>query len=142
MRQPRDARDDDGLQAPGRVRLDQWLWAARFFKTRTLAATAVAGGKVELNGQHAKRSASVRPGDELRIRLGPYEHTIEVRNLAARRGPASAAALLYEETAASREARERLAWQLKHAPAPFTFEEKGRPTKRDRRRMEREKRRD
>ena len=124
------------LQAPGRVRLDQWLWAARFFKTRTLAATAIAGGKVELNGQHAKRSASVRPGDELRIRLGPYEHIIAVRNLAARRGPASEAAKLYEETAESRDARERLAWQLKHAPAGFSFEEKGRPSKRDRRVME------
>lgn len=141
MRKSRQAIDDDGLQAPGRVRLDQWLWAARFFKTRTLAASAVAGGKVELNGQHAKRSASVRTGDELRIRLGPYEHIIEVRNLAARRGPASEAALLYEETAASREARERLAWQLKHAPAGFNFEEKGRPTKRDRRKMERERER-
>jgi ribosome-associated heat shock protein Hsp15 len=78
----------------------------------------------------------VRAGDELRIRLGPYEHIIEVRDLAARRGPASEAALLYEETVASREARERLAWQLKHAPAPFSFEEKGRPSKRDRRVME------
>ena len=136
MRKSGNATDDGGLQAPGRVRLDQWLWAARFFKTRTLAASAVAGGKVELNGQHAKRSASVRPGDELRIRLGPYEHIIEVRKLAARRGPASEAALLYEETAASREARERLAWQLKHAPAGFSFEEKGRPSKRDRRMME------
>ena len=141
MRKSRQANDDNGLQAPGRVRLDQWLWAARFFKTRTLAASAVAGGKVELNGQHAKRSASVRSGDQLRIRLGPYEHIIEVRDLAARRGPASAAALLYEETAASREARERLAWQLKHAPTGFNFEEKGRPTKRDRRKMERERER-
>jgi ribosome-associated heat shock protein Hsp15 len=136
MRKPGQVNADEGLQAPGRVRLDQWLWSARFFKTRTLAASAVAGGKVELNGQHAKRSASVRAGDELRIRLGPYEHTIEVRGVAARRGPAREAALLYEETAASREARERLAWQLKHAPAGFNFEEKGRPTKRDRRRME------
>jgi ribosome-associated heat shock protein Hsp15 len=136
MRKSRDVNDDAGLQAPGRVRLDQWLWAARFFKTRTLAAAGVAGGKVELNGQHAKRSASVRAGDELRIRLGPFEHIIVVRGLAARRGPASEAALLYEETTTSREARERLAWQLKHAPAGFSFEEKGRPTKRDRRRME------
>jgi ribosome-associated heat shock protein Hsp15 len=136
MRKSRDVNDDAGLQAPGRVRLDQWLWAARFFKTRTLAAAGVAGGKVELNGQHAKRSASVRAGDELRIRLGPFEHILVVRGLAARRGPASEAALLYEETTTSREARERLAWQLKHAPAGFSFEEKGRPTKRDRRRME------
>jgi ribosome-associated heat shock protein Hsp15 len=136
MRKPSGGHDQEGTQAPGRVRVDQWLWAARFFKTRTLAADAVAGGKVELNGQHVKRAAHVRPGDELRIRLGPYEHIIVVRDLAAKRGPASSAALLYEEKPESREARERLAWQLKHAPAPFAFEEKGRPTKRDRRRMQ------
>jgi ribosome-associated heat shock protein Hsp15 len=137
----RKHKDDeaDATQAPGRVRVDQWLWAARFFKTRSLASDAVAAGKVELNGQRAKPAAAVRPGDELRVRLGPYEHIIVVRGLGTRRGPAAAAAALYEETAASREARERLAWQLRHAPAPFTFEEKGRPTKRDRRRMDRER---
>jgi ribosome-associated heat shock protein Hsp15 len=138
MENRRDDRDE-APQAPGRVRVDQWLWAARFFKTRSLAADAVAAGKVALNGQRVKRAAAVRPGDELRIRLGPYEHIIVVRGLGTRRGPAATAAGLYEETGASREARERLAWQLRHAPAPFTFEDKGRPTKRDRRRMDRER---
>lgn len=140
MRKPSGGHDQEGTQAPGRVRVDQWLWAARFFKTRTLAADAVAGGKVELNGQHVKRAAQVRPGDALRIRLGPYEHIIMVRDLAAKRGSASVAAQLYEETQESREARERLAWQLKHAPAPFSFEDKGRPTKRDRRAIEKMRR--
>jgi len=140
MRNQPDDGDNVEMQAPGRVRLDQWLWAARFFKTRTLAADAVAGGKVELNGQRVKRAAGVHPGDEVRVRLGPYEHIIVVRDLAARRGSASVAATLYEERPESREARERLAWQLKHAPAPFKFEEKGRPTKRDRRKIEKERR--
>ena len=141
MRNEPGDRDRKATQAPGRVRVDQWLWAARFYKTRTAAAEAVAGGKVELNGQHVKRAAIVRPGDELRVRLGPYQHIIVVRDLAAKRGSASVAAQLYEETQASREARERLAWQLKNAPTPFSFEEKGRPTKRDRREMEKVRRR-
>ena len=116
-----------------RVRLDRWLWAARFFKTRSLATEAVTGGKVEVNGERAKPAKAIKPGDELRLRLGPYEHILIVRGLAERRGPASVAQGLYEETAASRDARERLAAQLKMAPATFVFEEKGRPTKKDRR---------
>src|SRR5436190_12517597 len=96
-----------------RVRLDKWLWAARFFKTRSLATEAVGGGKVEVNGERAKPSKAVRPGDEVRLRLGPYEHVMIVRRLAERRGPASIAQTLYEETQASREGRERLAAQLK-----------------------------
>jgi len=119
----------------GRVRLDKWLWAARFFKTRALAAEAIAGGKVEVNEEAVKRARVVRPGDVIRVRLGPYEHHVQVRALASRRGPASEAAELYEETADSREARARLAWQLKHATPLFDYE-KGRPTKRDRREIE------
>ena len=119
-------RDDE------RVRLDKWLWAARFFKTRALAADAIAGGKVEVNEADVKRARAVNVGDIVRIRLGPYEHVVVVKALSGRRGPASDAALLYEETAASREGRERVAWQLKHASALF-HHEKGRPTKRDRR---------
>lgn len=118
--------DDD------RVRLDKWLWAARFFKTRALAAEAITGGKVEVNDADVKRARPVSVGDTIRIRLGPYEHRVVVRALSGRRGPAAEAALLYEETAESREARERLAWQLRHAPA-LVHDEKGRPTKRDRR---------
>src|SRR5690348_5308870 len=112
-----------------RVRLDKWLWAARFFKTRSAATEAVDGGKVEVNGERAKPAKAIKAGDEVRLRLGPYEHVLIVRDLAERRGPASVAQGLYEETAASREARERLSAQLKMAPAAFVFEEKGRPTK-------------
>ncbi len=120
----------------GRVRLDKWLWAARFFKTRALAAEAVEGGKVQVNGDRPKRARPLQAGDEIRVRLGPYEHTVTVRALSARRGPASEAAGLYEETAASRTAREALAIQLKSLHAVFG-PDKGRPTKKDRREIER-----
>jgi ribosome-associated heat shock protein Hsp15 len=120
-----------------RVRLDKWLWAARFFKTRSLATEAIAGGKVEVNGEHAKPAKAIKPGDEIRLRLGPYEHILMVRALAERRGSASIAQRLYEETDASKQAREKLSAQLKLAPAAFVFEEKGRPTKKDRRDLSR-----
>ena len=116
-----------------RVRLDKWLWAARFYKTRSLATEAVDGGKVEVNGDRAKPAKAIKPGDEIRLRLGPYEHIVIVRALAERRGSASIAQGLYDETQASRDARERLASQLKMAPPTFVNEEKGRPTKKDRR---------
>ena len=119
-----------------RVRLDKWLWAARFFKTRSLAAEAVAGGKVQVNGERAKRARPVQTGDEVRVRLGPYEHVVVVRTLSARRGPAAQAAELYVERPESRAAREATAQQLKTLHAAFV-PEKGRPTKRDRREMER-----
>jgi len=120
----------------GRVRLDKWLWAARFFKTRALAAEAVEGGKVQVNGDRPKRGRPLQVGDEIRVRLGPYEHTLMVRALSVRRGPASEAAGLYEETAASRAAREALAIQLKSLHAVFG-PDKGRPTKKDRREIQR-----
>jgi ribosome-associated heat shock protein Hsp15 len=116
-----------------RVRLDKWLWAARFFKTRSLATEAVAGGKVEVNGERAKPAKAIKRGDQVRLRLGAFEHTLNVRALSDRRGPAPVAQTLYEETEASRQARERVAEQLRLAPAPFVYEEKGRPTKKDRR---------
>lgn len=119
-----------------KVRLDKWLWAARFFKTRALAAEAVEGGKVSVNGDRPKRSRPLQAGDEIRIRLGPYEHILTVRALSDRRGPASQAAALYRETEASRNAREALAVQLKSLHALFG-PEKGRPTKKDRREIER-----
>jgi ribosome-associated heat shock protein Hsp15 len=121
------------MEPDDRVRIDKWLWAARFFKTRSLATEAVDGGKVEINGERAKPSKLVKPGDELRLRLGPYEHILIVRALGERRGPASVAQSLYEETSASKEAREKLSAQLRMAPAAFVYEEKGRPTKKDRR---------
>jgi ribosome-associated heat shock protein Hsp15 len=128
-------RDSDGGE-DGRVRLDKWLWAARFFKTRSLASEAVAGGKVQVNGERAKRARLLQAGDELRVRQGPYEFVVVVRALSARRGPASAAAELYEERPESRAARDAMALQLKTLHAAFA-PEKGRPTKRDRREIER-----
>jgi ribosome-associated heat shock protein Hsp15 len=122
-----------------RVRLDKWLWAARFFKTRSAAAQAIDGGKVDANGERAKRSRLVQVGDVLVLRRPPYEHHVVVRGLSEVRGPAKDAALLSEETAESRDARARLAYQLKNAPVP-TFEGAGRPTKRDRRVIEKLKR--
>ena len=119
------------------VRIDAWLWAARFFKTRSLATEAVSGGKVEVNGERAKPAKAIKPGDEIRLRLGPYEHILIVRGLAERRGPAAVAQTLYQETDASRQARERLAEQLRLAPGGFVYEEKGRPTKKDRRELTR-----
>ena len=120
----------------GRVRLDKWLWAARFFKTRALAAAAVEGGKVEVNGDRPKRARPVQVGDEIRIRLGSYEHVVVVRELSGRRGPASVAATLYQETEASKVKREELAIQLKSLHAVFG-PDKGRPTKKDRREIQR-----
>jgi ribosome-associated heat shock protein Hsp15 len=122
-----------------RVRLDKWLWAARFFKTRATAAQAVDGGKVDVNGDHAKRSRIVQLGDVIVLRRPPYEQHVVVRGLSETRGPATEAALLYEETPESRAARERLAYQLKNAPT-LTFQGEGRPTKRDRRLIDRLKR--
>ena len=121
------------MESDDRVRIDKWLWAARFFKTRSLATEAVDGGKVEINGERAKPSKLIKPGDEVRLRLGPYEHILMVRARGERRGPASVAQSLYEETPASKEARDKLSAQLRMAPAAFVYEEKGRPTKKDRR---------
>ena len=115
------------------VRVDKWLWAARLFKTRSLATEAVAGGKVEVNGERAKPAKAVKRGDEIRLRLAPYEHILIVRGVAERRGPASVAQGLYEETEASAAERRRLAEQLRMAPPAFVFEDRGRPTKKDRR---------
>ena len=124
-----------------RVRLDKWLWAARFYKTRSLAAEAIAGGKVQVNGERVKRAKPLQAGDEIRIRQGPYEHEVVVRGLSERRGPASDAARLYEEKPASRAAREALALKLKSLHAAFV-PERGRPTKKDRREIEKLKRRE
>jgi ribosome-associated heat shock protein Hsp15 len=120
-----------------RVRLDKWLWAARFFKTRSLAAEAIGGGKVSVNGDRVKPPKAVKIGDEVRVQIGQFQHIVIVRDLSERRGPASVAQTLYEETDDSRAARAKLAEQLKMAPAPLVYEEKGRPTKRDRREISR-----
>jgi ribosome-associated heat shock protein Hsp15 len=118
-----------------RVRLDKWLWAARFYKTRGLAGEAIDGGKVEVNGARAKRAKMVQVGDEVRVRQTPFEHVVMVRGVSERRGPASVAATLYEETVDSKAKREALATQIRSMPADDW--DTGRPTKRDRREIER-----
>lgn len=120
-----------------RVRIDKWLWAARFFKTRSLAVEAVAAGRVEVGEERVKPAKMIQVGDSVRVRVGPYEHTVAVRALSERRGPASVASSLYEETPASVAGRAKLLEQLRMAPAAFVYEEKGRPTKRDRREIDR-----
>lgn len=124
-----------------RIRLDKWLWAARFFKTRALAADAVETGKVEVNGERAKRAKQLQVGDSLRIRLGPYHHLVTVRALSERRGPASVAATLYEESAEGRRTREAMQVQVKAAQSVPGYE-RGRPTKKDRREIEKMRRRE
>lgn len=125
-----------------RVRLDKWLWAARFFKTRSLAAQAIAGGKVDVNDAAVKRSKPVQLGDVVRVRKGPYEWVLTVRGLSERRGPPAQAQALYEESEDSKQARAELADQLaaERAAAP-TPVYKGRPTKKDRRALSRFKQR-
>ena|SRR5688572_10031334 len=120
-----------------RVRIDKWLWAARFYKTRSLATEAVTGGKVEVNGERAKPARFVRVGDDVIVRQPPFQWQLTVRALAERRGPASLAQRLYEESAASRAERERLREQLRVAQPLFVYQEKGRPTKKDRREIDR-----
>lgn len=120
-----------------RVRIDKWLWAARFFKTRSLAVEAIGGGKILVNGERIKPAKTVQAGDTVSIRLGPYEHVVRIVALSERRGPATAAALLYQETTASLDARAKLGEQLRMAPPAFVFEDKGRPSKKDRREIER-----
>ena len=122
--------------ADGSVRLDKYLTAARFFKTRALAAQAISAGKVEVNGVRAKPAKSLTVGDRVRVRKGPYEFLLTVRLLSDRRGPPATAATLYEEDPAGKATREKLVHQLRIAPTP-TFDGRGRPTKRDRRELER-----
>jgi ribosome-associated heat shock protein Hsp15 len=117
------------------VRVDKWLWAARLAKTRSLAADAVKGGRVEVNGQRVKPSKDVGPGDRVEVTLGQTRMAVVVRATAERRGPAREAALLYEETAESRAAREHQAAERRLA-GPAAVQGEGRPTKRDRRRFE------
>jgi ribosome-associated heat shock protein Hsp15 len=119
------------MDAPDAVRVDKWLWAARFFKTRGLAADAVDGGKIEVNGQKPKPAKSLRPGDVLRIRLGPYEHVVTVKGLSERRGPHAEAVKLYEEDPAGKARRERLAEQHRIAATAFAHGE-GKPSRHER----------
>ena len=117
------------------MRLDKWLWAARFFKTRSLAQQAVAGGRVQLNGERTKRAHEVRVGDSVDVRVDDRRWEVVVSGLSERRGPAEEARKLYEETAASRTERERRQ-DLRRWGAEPAAQLKGRPTKRDRRLLE------
>lgn len=117
------------------TRLDKWLWAARFFKTRSLAADEIGRQRVQVNGQPAKASRELKPGDALTLRQGAVERTVVVRGLSGTRGPAPVAQALYEETAESIARREAEARQRQLAPEPAATIEQGRPTKRDRRKL-------
>jgi ribosome-associated heat shock protein Hsp15 len=120
------------INGDAEIRLDKWLWAARFFKTRSLAASAVTGGKVEINGEQPKPSRIVRVGDKLSIRRGPYEWTLIVKGILRLRGPVPQAKQLYEETEASVRKRETAIAQLK-LERPPEFNAPGRPSKKGRR---------
>ena len=117
------------------MRLDKWLWAARFFKTRALAQQAIAGGRVKLNGERVKPAHAVRPGDAISVRVEELEWQIVVRGLTERRGPAAEARKLYEESVASIAERQRLLDLRRWGTEP-ALQLKGRPTKRDRRLMQ------
>ncbi|MBX3633909.1 MAG: RNA-binding S4 domain-containing protein [Rubrivivax sp.] len=118
-----------------RVRLDKWLWAARFYKTRALAAEEIGRGRVSINGQPAKASREPKPGDRIELRQGPVQRTVLVRALSAVRGPAPVAQALYEETPESIAARLQAAEQRRLAAEPAAAIEQGRPTKRNRREL-------
>jgi ribosome-associated heat shock protein Hsp15 len=121
-------------EAPEEVRLDRWLWAARLLKTRPLAAEAVRGGHVEVNGRRMPPGRRVRVGDRVEVVLGDVRREVVIRGVSERRGPASVAALLYEETPESIEARSRAADERR--VARDTPRGGPRPTKRDRRRLD------
>ncbi len=119
-----------------RLRIDKWLWAARFYKTRGLAVEEIDRGRVEVNGQAAKPAREVKPGDTVALRRDGITRTVVVRGLSAQRGPAPVAQQLYEETPDSVAERERIAEQRRYAREPALAIESGRPTKRGRRELD------
>ena len=119
-----------------KLRIDKWLWAARFYKTRSLATEEINKGRVQVNGLDAKPSREVKPGDTVALRQGPVTRTVAVRALSGTRGPAPVAQLLYEETPESVKDREQAAEQRRYAPEPALSIEHGRPTKRERRELD------
>jgi ribosome-associated heat shock protein Hsp15 len=118
------------------LRIDKWLWAARFYKTRSLACDEVTKHRVQINGQDVKPAREVKVGDTLTVRQGNITKTIQVKGISAARGPAPVAQLLYEETPESIALRAKLAEQNRMAAEPAHSIEHGRPTKRDRRQIE------
>ncbi|QXL85393.1 RNA-binding S4 domain-containing protein [Comamonas sp. NLF-1-9] len=123
------------------MRLDKWLWCARFYKTRALAVQEIDKGRVQVNGTNAKPARELRPGDTVALRQGPAARTVVVRALSNLRGPAPVAQLLYEETAESLLARAQAAEARRLAPEPADSLRQGRPTKRDRRTLDDTRRR-
>ena len=119
-----------------KLRVDKWLWAARFYRTRTLASDEVVKGRVEVNGQEVKPSREVKAGDTVSLRQGAVIRIVVVKGLSGVRGPAPVAQQLYEETGASVAARERAAEQRRLSPEPAHSIEQGRPTKRGRRELD------
>jgi ribosome-associated heat shock protein Hsp15 len=117
------------------VRLDKWLWAARFYKTRSLAVDEIAKGRVEVNGQVAKPARSLKPGDRVELRRDGQSRTVKVLALSEMRGPAPVAQQLYEETAESIALRQKQAQERRFGAEPSQAIEQGRPTKRDRRKL-------
>ena len=118
-----------------RVRLDKWLWAARFYKTRALAAEEIGRGRVSVNGQVAKASRELRPGDRIVLRQGPVERTVDLLALSNVRGPAPVAQTLYAETPESIAARQKAVEARRQGVEPADTLEQGRPTKRNRRQL-------
>ncbi|MBI2744178.1 MAG: RNA-binding S4 domain-containing protein [Burkholderiales bacterium] len=118
------------------LRIDKWLWAARFYKTRSLAVEEIDKGRVMVNEHTVKPAREVRPGDLVTVRQGTVVRIVTVKGLSGQRGPAPVAQQLYEETEASRLAREAAAEQRRLAAEPALSIEQGRPTKRDRRQMD------
>lgn len=119
-----------------RLRIDKWLWSARFYKTRSLAADEIGKGRVSVNGQEAKPAREVKVGDTVAMRREAVTRTVVVRGLSSMRGPAPVAQQLYEETAESIAAREEAATRRRLQPEPAVSIEQGRPTKRDRRALD------
>lgn len=128
--------------AEDKVRIDKWLWAARFFKTRSMAAQAVSGGKVHVNGARIKPARMVQPGEELRIRRGEVEFTVVVQAVSDKRRPAKEAQLLYEETETSIRQRENIREQKRLESADRMYGPMKRPDKRDRRKIRKFTRKD
>jgi ribosome-associated heat shock protein Hsp15 len=119
-----------------KLRIDKWLWAARFYKTRTLASEEIAKGRVEVNGQEAKPAREVKVGDTVAMRRDRQSRTVVVKAISGMRGPAPVAQQLYEETAQSIAARAQAAEQHRLAPEPALSIDQGRPTKRGRRELD------
>jgi ribosome-associated heat shock protein Hsp15 len=119
-----------------KLRVDKWLWAARFYKTRSLATEEIGKGRVEVNGAEVKPARELKAGDTVTLRQGPITRTVVVKGLSGMRGPAPAAQQLYEETADSLKARQQAAEQRRLSPEPAHTIEHGRPTKRGRRELD------